>query len=119
MSESSDNPMKRFSRVARSTVSHVTRMREETLFRDGEIDAKTKVMAAMLWSVSVRCEPCLEFYARKARELGATEAEIGEMLSIAPAMGACVGETWAVKAFAAASGEGSEGGTETNGNDCC
>ncbi|HET9680277.1 MAG TPA: carboxymuconolactone decarboxylase family protein, partial [Gammaproteobacteria bacterium] len=102
MSNSEINPLKAFSRVASSTVSHVTRMRQETLFQDGELNAKTKVMAAMLWSVSVRCEPCLKFYAHKATELGATEKEIGEMLSIAPVMGACVGETWAAKAFSAA-----------------
>lgn len=102
MSNPDIDQLKSFSRVAASTVSHVTRMRQETLFKDGELNAKTKVMAAMLWSVSVRCEPCLTFYARKAIELGATEKEIGEMLSIAPVMGACVGETWAAKAFSAA-----------------
>ena len=60
-----------------------------------------KVLAALLWSVSVRCEPCVVHYAHKAVELGASKEELAEMLAVASTMGGCVGETWALKALAA------------------
>lgn len=94
--------MKEFSKVSSGTVSNIHQMRQKALFTDGALDAKTKTMAAMLWSVSARCEPCLKYYAVKARELGASREELGEMLAVASTMGGCVGETWAIKAFAAA-----------------
>jgi AhpD family alkylhydroperoxidase len=49
------------------------------------MDARIKVLAALLWSVAVRCEPCVMPYARKAIELGASKAELSEMLAIAAA----------------------------------
>ncbi|MEX0958912.1 MAG: carboxymuconolactone decarboxylase family protein [Burkholderiales bacterium] len=58
-------------------------------------------MAATLESVLARCEPCLKFYIHKARELGASEEEVGEYLAVASVMGGCVGEMWALKAYEA------------------
>lgn len=67
-----------------------------------------------MWGVNARCEPCLKFYILKAKELGATESEVGEVLSIASAMGGCVGEMWALKAYKAFK----EGGGATDPS-CC
>ena len=83
------------------TARHLKFMRQEAIFSDGVLPARLKALAAALWSVSARCEPCIRFYMQKARELGATREEIGEMLAVASAMGGCVGETWAVKAYSA------------------
>lgn len=94
--------MKDFSRVAKGTVSQLQQMRGKAIFTDGVLSAKTKTLAALLWAVASRCEPCVKFYAAKAAELGAGDEELGEMLAVASTMGGCVGETWAVKAFAAA-----------------
>jgi alkylhydroperoxidase/carboxymuconolactone decarboxylase family protein YurZ len=56
------------------------------------------VLAPRYWA---RC--CgLTHYARKAVELGTTKEELSEMLAVASVMGGCVGETWALKALAAA-----------------
>ncbi len=106
--------MKEFSNVSSGTASHIHHMRQNAIFTDGVLEAKLKTMAAMLWSVSARCEPCLKYYAAKAVELGATREELGEMLAVASTMGGCVGEMWAVKAFAAAVSDGKLGGGE-----CC
>lgn len=84
-----------------ATAAHIEQMRQVSLYADGALSARVKVLAALLWSVSVRCEPCVGHYARKAVELGASREELAEMLAIASAMGGCVGETWALKAFAA------------------
>lgn len=90
-----------FSRLAKGTVGHLHRMRQEVIFTDGVYPAKHKALAAALWGVAARCEPCLKFYIHKARELGASEEEFGEYLAVASVMGGCVGEMWALKAYEA------------------
>jgi len=92
-----DDGSERNARVAR----HLKVMRQEAIFSDGVVPARIKALAAVLWSVSARCEPCIDAYMGKAQELGATTQEAAEMLAIASAMGGCVGETWANKALAA------------------
>lgn len=90
-----------FSKVSKNTVSHISKMRQEAIFTDGAFPSKIKALAAALWGVSVRCEPCFKYYILKAKEFGATVEEVGEFLAIASAMGGCVGEMWALKAFQA------------------
>lgn len=93
--------MGEFAKVAKNTAGHIQKMRQEAIFTDGVFPAKVKALAAALWGISARCEPCLKFYVLKAKELGATEQELGEFLAIASAMGGCVGEMWALKAYQA------------------
>lgn len=102
-----------FAKVTKGTTASIKKMREAALYSDGRFPAKIKVLAAMLWSISARCEPCIKHYAGKAKALGATEEEVGEFLAIANTMGGCVGEMWAVKAYAAFK----EG--ETDSAACC
>ena len=97
--------MAEFSRVTKNTAGHIQKMRQEAVFTDGVFPAKVKALAAALWGISARCEPCLKFYVQKAKELGATPEELGEFLAVASAMGGCVGEMWALKAYQAATGE--------------
>jgi AhpD family alkylhydroperoxidase len=106
--------MAEFSKVSYGTSRHIQAMRDEAVFTDGVLPARVKALAAALWGISARCEPCLAFYMRQARELGATDAEIGEILAVAAAMGGCVGEMWALKAFRAVSDE-----PEAAENDTC
>ena len=93
--------MSEFSKETKNTAGHIQKMRQEAVFTDGVFPAKVKALAAALWGISARCEPCLKFYILKAKELGATEQEVGEFLAIASAMGGCVGEMWALKAYQA------------------
>jgi AhpD family alkylhydroperoxidase len=74
-------------------------LRRSAIFKDGVLPARHKALAATLWSISARCEPCVEFYAAESKRLGATKEELGEFLGVAATMGGCVGETWAVKAL--------------------
>ena len=98
-----------FSKLTTTSAGHVQKMRQEAVFTDGVFPAKVKALAAALWGISARCEPCLKFYMLRARELGATEREIGEFLAIASTMGGCVGEMWALKAYQALRDEGQTG----------
>lgn len=105
--------MQQFKHDSPGTSAHIAMMRDEAIFSEGEIPARTKALAAMLWSINARCEPCLTFYVNKARDLGASKGELNEMLAVASAMGGCIGEMWALKAYRAAYE------TELTGEDAC
>ncbi|MBL1149449.1 MAG: carboxymuconolactone decarboxylase family protein [Armatimonadetes bacterium] len=102
-----------FAKAVHGTTAAIQAMRQKALYSDGVLSAKFKALAALLWSISARCEPCVKYYALKSRELGATEAEVGEMCAVASTMGGCVGETWALKAFAAYRS------AESESEECC
>lgn len=91
--------MGEFSRLSNGTTQAIHGMRQKAIFTGGLLPAKHKALAAVLWAVSARCEPCIKFYVQEARRLGATREENTEMLAVASAMGGCVGEMWALKAF--------------------
>lgn len=99
---------------ALGTSAPMQQLRERAIYADGEVPARLKTLAALLWSVSARCEPCIAHYAGEARSRGASAAELGEILAVATAMGGCVGETWARKAWDAFHGE-----TAGDGAHCC
>lgn len=96
--------MTQFARATHGTTSQVEEMRKRHIYADGALPSKIKLLMALLWSVQARCEPCIGHYAQRAAESGASEAEIGETLAVAVTMGACVAETWALKAFSATPG---------------
>ncbi len=93
--------MAEFAQLTKGTAQHVQQMRQDAIFTDGAVPARYKALAAMLWAVSARCEPCIKFYVRQAVHLGAAKHELGEFLAVASTMGGCVGEMWALKAFKA------------------
>jgi len=90
-----------FSTLTKGTAEHFGAMRREVIFADGAIPSRLKALGAVLWAISARCEPCIEYYVQQAVRLGVREAEFGEFLALASVMGGCVGEIWALKAFKA------------------
>jgi AhpD family alkylhydroperoxidase len=93
--------MNEFSRFTNGTAVHIQKMRQEAIFSNGVVPARLKALGATLWSVSARCEPCIKYYVQQAAKLGASEQELGDFLGVASAMGGCVGEMWALKAYQA------------------
>lgn len=93
-----------FAKATHGTTGAIQGMRQKAIYSDGALPARVKALGALLWSISARCEPCIKYYVHKAVELGATEDEIGEICAVASTMGGCVGEMWALKAFAALKG---------------
>lgn len=87
-------------RLSPKVTGGLLRMRQEA-FRDGEIPAKYKLLAAMAISIAIRCEPCIRPYVSLACEKGITREELLEFLEIAMTMQGCPGEEWALKAYAA------------------
>ncbi|NLC35861.1 MAG: carboxymuconolactone decarboxylase family protein [Alcaligenaceae bacterium] len=54
---------------------------------EGALDTKTKELIALAIGVAIRCDPCIGFHAKELVRLGATQAEIQEMLGVAMYMG--------------------------------
>jgi AhpD family alkylhydroperoxidase len=84
--------MAEFGQITKGTTRHINQMRQDAVFAEGAVPARYKALAAVLWAVSARCEPCFKFYVQQAVRLGATQAELGEFLAVASTMGGCVGE---------------------------
>lgn len=95
-----------FNKLTHHIGAQIHQMREKIIFSDDVVPAKFKVLGAVLWSISARCEPCMKFYVLKAKEFGVTENETAEFLAVASVMGGCVGEMWALKAYEAFKNEG-------------
>ncbi len=93
--------MGEFGQITKGTAKHISQMRQDAIFAEGAVPARYKALAAVLWAVSARCEPCFKFYVHQAVRFGASKAELGEFLAVASTMGGCVGEMWALKAFKA------------------
>ena len=53
----------------------------------GAIDAKTKELIALGIGVAARCDGCIGFHTQALIKLGATKAELAEMLAVAVMMG--------------------------------
>ena len=52
------------------------------------LDVKTKELLALGIAVAIRCDDCIGFHVKAARDQGATRAEITETLAMAVYMGA-------------------------------
>lgn len=55
--------------------------------KDGALDKKTKELIALALGVAARCDGCIGFHAQALVKLGATKAEIEEVLGMAIYMG--------------------------------
>ena len=67
----------------------------------GALDAKTKELIAMALSVAARCDPCVGYHAKALVKLGATRAELDEMLGMCVYMGGGPSLMYAAEAIAA------------------
>ena len=54
---------------------------------DGAIDAKTKELIALAIGVTQKCSGCIGFHVQALHKLGATRAELDEMLGLCVYMG--------------------------------
>ena len=54
---------------------------------DGALDAKTKELVALGIAIAARCDGCITFHTRTARDLGTTREELMEVIGMAIYMG--------------------------------
>ncbi len=67
----------------------------------GALDKKTKDLIALALGVAARCDACIGFHAQALVKLGATKAEIEEMLGMAVYMGGGPSLMYSANALAA------------------
>jgi AhpD family alkylhydroperoxidase len=60
---------------------------EESAFKDGVLNKKTKELMALSISIVTKCEPCMEWHLDQALQSGATDEEIYETIDVAIEMG--------------------------------
>ncbi|MGE4279307.1 MAG: carboxymuconolactone decarboxylase family protein [Magnetospirillum sp.] len=54
---------------------------------EGALDAKTKELVALGIAIAARCDGCITFHTRTARDLGTTREELMEVIGMAIYMG--------------------------------
>jgi AhpD family alkylhydroperoxidase len=54
-----------------------------SIFKDGYLDLKTKEIIAVVSSVLMRCQFCVDAHSQRAFAAGATKEEIAEAISVA------------------------------------
>ena len=67
---------------------------------DGALSHKDKELMALAISVAVRCEGCIVFHSRACLRLGASRAEILDMLGVAVEMGGGPSAVYGAQALA-------------------
>jgi len=85
-------------RLSPKVTGGLLRMRQET-YRDAAVAAKYKLLAAMVVSIAIRCEPCIRAYVKMAYDKGVSQEEVIEFLEVVMTMQGCPGEQWALKAY--------------------
>ena len=69
--------------------------------RDGALSKKTKELIALALGVAARCDGCIGFHAEALVKLGATRAEVEEVLGMVVYMGGGPAAMYAADAIAA------------------
>ena len=67
------------------------------IFRDGALSSKEKALMAVGISCLMRCDTCLETWAERAKELGATVDELRESMLVAMYLAGPASVVWSKK----------------------
>ena len=63
---------------------------DSAVYREGALDARTKELLGLVASVVLRCDDCVSYHAIRAREMGTSDEEFDEVLSIAMVAGGSI-----------------------------
>jgi AhpD family alkylhydroperoxidase len=73
---------------------------DKAALADGAIPSKYKELMALAVAFTTQCPYCIEIHSKKARETGASEQEIAEVVAIAAALRAAAAITHGTHALA-------------------
>lgn len=73
---------------------------DKAALADGAIPAKYKELMALAVALTTQCPYCIEIHSKKARETGATEQEMAEVVTVAAALRAGAAITHGTHAMA-------------------
>ncbi|WP_017548820.1 carboxymuconolactone decarboxylase family protein [Salinicoccus carnicancri] len=74
---------------------------QDSAYRAGALDEKTKEFAALTYAIADKCEGCIGNHVNKLIKLGASREEIAEIAGVAIVMGGGPGSVYGGKALQA------------------
>lgn len=63
---------------------------DTAVYRDGALDKKTKEMLGLSASLVLRCDDCITYHVLQIKELGVTDEEFNEIMSIGLVVGGSI-----------------------------
>ncbi len=63
---------------------------DSAVYRDGALDAKTKEMLGLVASLVLRCDDCITYHVIRTKELGVSDKEFDEIMSIGLVVGGSI-----------------------------
>ncbi len=63
---------------------------DTAVYRDGALDAKTKEMLGLVASLVLRCDDCITYHTIRVAELGVSDKEFDEVMSIGLVVGGSI-----------------------------
>ncbi len=55
---------------------------DSAVYRDGALDARTKELLGLVASVVLRCDDCIAYHAIQCQQIGLTDEEFDEVMSV-------------------------------------
>ena len=77
--------------------------------KTGHLDAKTRELIAAACAITLRCDGCITFHTKAARDAGATDAELAEALGVGIALNAGAALVYSARAMDAYAAAGEVG----------
>lgn len=63
---------------------------DSAVYRDGALDAKTKELLGLVASLVLKCDDCIAYHAIQIKQLGVTDEEFDEAMSVGLVAGGSV-----------------------------
>ncbi len=63
---------------------------DSAVYRDGALDAKTKELLGLAASLVLRCDDCIAYHVIRAREMGTSDTEFDDVMSIGLVVGGSI-----------------------------
>lgn len=63
---------------------------DSAVYREGALDAKTKEMLGLVGSLVLRCDDCITYHVIQVKELGLSDKEFDEVMSIGLVIGGSI-----------------------------
>jgi len=63
---------------------------DNAVYRDGALDARTKEMLGLVGSLVLRCDDCIAYHTIRIKELGVSDKEFDEVMSVGLVVGGSI-----------------------------
>jgi len=63
---------------------------DSAVYREGALDVKTKELLGLVASLVLRCDDCIAYHAIQAKDIGVSDAEFDEVMSVGLVVGGSI-----------------------------